>query len=188
MRLKIHRTIFNDSFFPLLDDDEHDYLLLIGGGASGKSYFSFQRAVIRALRDKRKYLVLRNSATDLRRSCWEDMDNTLSQFRIKEVVEINKSTFTIKFPNGSAFIFMGLDDPEKVKSIPDVTDIIVEECSEINLDKFSQLKQRLRGKGRLRNQIVLMTNPVSKANWVYKHFFESGCKEDNCLIHNIPSL
>lgn len=183
MRLKIHRTIFNDSFFPLLDDDDHDYLLLIGGGASGKSYFSFQRAVIRALRDKRKYLVLRNSATDLRRSCWEDMDNTLSQFRIKEVVEINKSTFTIKFPNGSMFIFMGLDDPEKVKSIPGITDIIVEECSEINLDKFSQLKQRLRGKGNLRNQIVLMTNPVSKANWVYKHFFENGCKEDNCLIH-----
>lgn len=61
-------------------------------------------------------------------------------------------------------LFMGLDEPEKTKSIPNITDIVVEECSEINLDKFSQLRQRLRGKGKLRNQVVMQCNPVSKAN------------------------
>ena len=110
--------------------------------------------------------------------------NALEFFRIKDRVKINKSLKKIEFPNGSTMLFMGLDDEQKVKSIPGLTDIVIEECSEISLDTFSQLKQRLRGLGKLRNQLVLMTNPVSKANWVYKHFYEDGCKESNCLLHH----
>ena len=69
MKIKIKKNVFNDTFFPLLVDNEHDTILLLGGGASGKSYFSFQRAVIRCLQDKRKYLITRKSAVDLERSC-----------------------------------------------------------------------------------------------------------------------
>lgn len=183
MRLTIRRSAFNDSFYPLLEDNQHDTLLLIGGGASGKSYFSFQRALIRALQDKRKYLVVRKSATDLRRSCWEDLTNCLKQFRINSLCKINNTNMTVELPNGSSFLCSGLDDSEKIKSIPNITDAIIEEASEISLDDFSQIKMRLRGNGVLHNQVVLMTNPISKANWVYKHFFASGCKEPNCLIH-----
>lgn len=183
MKLTIKRTAFNDSFYPLLNDDEHDVILLVGGGGSGKSYFSFQRAVIRAMRDKRKYLVIRKSATDLRRSCWVDLQNTLQQFKITSLCKVNITNMTIGLPNGSSFILMGIDDYEKVKSIPGITDVIIEEASEITFDDYSQLKMRLRGKGKLRNQIVLMTNPISKANWIYRHFFAEGCKEQNCRIH-----
>lgn len=184
IKLKINPNIFNSHFLPLLNNNTNDILLLLGGGASGKSYFSFQRAIIRCLMEKRKYLVTRKSAVDLVRSCWADILNGLDFFRIKNLVTINSSLKKVEFPNGSIILCMGLDDEQKVKSIPDITDIIIEECSEINLDTFSQLKQRLRGKGdKLHNQMVLQCNPVSKANWVYKHFFKDGCKEDNCLIH-----
>ena len=71
---------------------------------------------------------------------------------------------TITFPNKSVMMFSGLDDAEKIKSIPNITDVIIEECSEITLDKFSQVKQRLRGNGNFRNQIMMMCNPVSKVN------------------------
>lgn len=183
MRMTIKPSAFNDTFYPLLTDDEHSVILLVGGGASGKSYFSFQRAIIRALRDKRKYLVIRASATDLRRSCWVDIQDALVQFQIAKLCKINHTNMTIDLPNGSQFVLMGLDDDEKVKSIPGITDIIVEEASEITFDKFSQLKMRMRGNGQLKNQMVLMTNPISKVNWIYKHFFEHGNKEENCLIH-----
>lgn len=183
MRLVIKRSAFNETFYPLLDEEEHDTILLLGGAASGKSYFAFQRAVIRALQDRRKYLVLRKSGVDLRRSCWEDLTHTLKQFRIYDSCKINNTFMTVELPNGSSFLCMGMDDDEKVKSIPGLTDAILEECSEMNLDDFSQVRMRLRGEGRLRNQVVLMTNPISKVNWVYKHFFEHGCKEESCLIH-----
>lgn len=32
MKLIIKRSVFNDYFFPLLEDDSHDIILLIGGG------------------------------------------------------------------------------------------------------------------------------------------------------------
>ena len=183
MKLTIKKSAFNDNFYPLLDDNEHDCLLLVGGGASGKSYFSFQRAVIRALKDVRKYIVIRKSGVDLQRSCWEDLTRTLKQFGIYGLCKVNKTLMTVELPNGSFFLCTGLDNDEKIKSIPNLTDAIIEEASEITFDDFSQVKMRLRGNGTLRNQVVLMTNPISKVNWIYKHFFEDGCKEDNCLIN-----
>lgn len=183
MRLTVRKSAFNDCFFPLLEDNEHDILLLVGGGGSGKSYFSFQRAVIRALQDKRKYIVIRKSGVDLQRSCWEDLTRTLKQFGIYELCKVNKSLMTIELPNGSVFLCTGLDNDEKIKSIPGLTDAIIEEASELTFDDYSQLKMRLRGNGKLRNQIVLMTNPISKVNWIYKYFFEHGCKEENCVIN-----
>lgn len=182
MRINFDADVISPHFKPLLMDDEHDVILLCGGGASGKSFFSFQRAVLRCLMDVRKILIVRNSAVDLRRSCWEDVNSIISSWNLSSLVKVNKSTMTIRYANGSQMLFTGLDDPEKVKSIPNITDVIIEECSEINQEKYSQLRQRLRGNGRLRNQIVLMTNPISKANWVYRFFFEEGCKERNCLI------
>ena len=134
------------------------------------------------MKEPRKYLITRHSATDLERSCWQDVMAALDFFKIKSYVKINKTLKTIDFPNGSQMLFMGLDDADKVKSIGNITDIVVEEASEISLDTYSQLKQRLRGNGKLRNQMVLMTNPVSKANWIYKFFFEGGNKEPDCLI------
>lgn len=109
------------------------------------------------------------------------MNSILSSWDLKQYCKVNSTTMQIAFPNGSRMLFTGLDEADKIKSIPHITDVIVEECSEINLDKFSQVKQRLRGSGRLRNQIVMMCNPVSKANWVYKHFFEEGCGEPSCV-------
>lgn len=70
----------------------------------------------------------------------------------------------IKFPNGSEMLFSGEDNPEKLKSIPNITDVIFEEASEFYPQDFDIIKARLRGKGRLKNQVVLMSNPISKVN------------------------
>lgn len=71
----------------------------------------------------------------------------------------------ITFPNGSEMLFTGCDDVEKLKSIPNITDAVFEEASEFSPNDFDQVKIRLRGSGeKFRNQIVLMTNPISKVN------------------------
>ena len=151
--------------------------------SSGKSYFVFQRAVFKSLLEpNRKTLVLRKTAVNCRRSCFEDMKRTLSQFKITKYCKINQTTMEITLPNNSKFLFMGLDNFEDIKSIPDIHDIIIEECSEITYDDFSELKGRTRGRGKLKNQIVMMMNPVSKLNWTYKHFFYFLCNEEDCLM------
>ncbi|WP_053070025.1 PBSX family phage terminase large subunit [Clostridium sp. K25] len=72
-------------------------------------------------------------------------------------------------------------DPEKIKSISGIDDIVVEECTEIDMQEFNQLNLRLRSK-KLYNQIHCMFNPVSKANWVYKMWFINGYNESNTIV------
>lgn len=179
--INISRKVINPHFLPLLDD-EHFVILLLGGASSGKSYFSFQRAVYRCLTDQRKYLILRKHAVDVRRSCFEDVKTILNKWGLQSLVTINTSLMTITFKTGSIMLFSGCDDVEKLKSIPNVTDAILEEASEFSPVDFDQIKIRLRGKGKYKNQIILQSNPISKANWLYLRFFEEGCKEEDCLI------
>ena len=96
--------------------------------------------------------------------------DTLGTYRIKELCKINNSTFSIELPNGSSFLFKGLDDSEKIKSITGITDIVIEEATEITQDEFTQLDLRLRAQ-EPNLQIYLMFNPVSKMNWCYKYWF-----------------
>lgn len=63
-----------------------------------------------------------------------------------------------------------MDDPEKVKSIAGITDIVCEEATELTLEDVSQLDLRLRAQ--VPNlQTFYMFNPTSKANWVYGRWF-----------------
>lgn len=152
-----------------------------GGAGSGKSHFVAQKILLKCLQYKRKLLVVRKVGNTLKDSVWAMFLKLL--YQMPQVIKtINKSEYTIELINGSIILFKGFDDPEKIKSIEGITDIVVEEASELTEDDFDQLNLRLRAAcGML--QIHLMFNPVSKANWVYKRFFENGTPEDTVIIH-----
>jgi phage terminase large subunit len=63
--------------------------------------------------------------------------DTISQFGITNYCQINKTDYTITLPTGSQFLCMGLDDPEKIKSIAGLTDAWLEEATEFSVDDFS---------------------------------------------------
>lgn len=152
-----------------------------GGAGSGKSHFVMQKIILKACQYKRKVLVIRKVGNTLKDSVWSMAKKLLYQMP-GTAKTINKSDFTIELINESVFLFKGLDDPEKIKSIEGITDIVIEEASELTEEDFDQLDLRLRANcGML--QIHLMFNPVSKANWVYKRFFENGTPEDTVIIH-----
>lgn len=152
-----------------------------GGAGSGKSHFVAQKVILKCLQYKRKLLVVRKVGNTLKDSVWAMFLKLLYQMP-QTIKSINKSEYTIELINGTIILFKGFDDPEKIKSIEGITDIVVEEASELTEDDFDQLNLRLRaGCGML--QIHLMFNPVSKANWVYKRFFENGTPEDTVIVH-----
>ncbi|MDA1658814.1 PBSX family phage terminase large subunit [Bacillus cereus group sp. TH153LC] len=72
--------------------------------------------------------------------------------------------------------------PEKIKSISGIDDILIEEATELTVDDYSQLNLRLRSR-KGNNQIVLMYNPTSKSNWVYKMFHEGKLPESCKVVH-----
>lgn len=150
-----------------------------GGAGSGKSYFVCQKMIIKALQSQRKVLVVRKVGRTIKQSIWALFIELIVTKMPQVLLESNKSDLTFKLVNGSEFLFTGLDDAEKIKSIQGITDIVIEEATEITLDDFTQLNLRLRSP-KPNNQIHLMFNPVSKANWVYKYFFEQ--EQDDTVI------
>lgn len=163
INLKLKKCLFNQSYYPLLQDYTHRYEVYYGGAGSGKSYFVFQKVVIKAIKSERTVLIVRKTAKSNANSTYQLLLDTLSKFQLLQYCTVNKTTQRIELPNGSLFIFSGLDDVEKLKSIVNVTDIVAEECSELIEDDVTQLDLRLRAlKPNL--QMFFMFNPVSKAN------------------------
>ncbi|WP_346879034.1 PBSX family phage terminase large subunit [Clostridium sp. UBA7791] len=133
--------------------------------------------------ENRKCLVIRKTQNSLKDSCFSMVKSILSDWHLYEQCKINKTDLTIELPNGSLFLFKGLDDPERIKSINGIDDIIVEECTEIDDFSFDQLCLRLRSKNPY-NQVHVMFNPVSKEKWVYKRWFadDATYNKDNTVI------
>lgn len=174
MQLKIHTNIFNPVYLPHLEDFSTRFILFYGGAGSGKSHFIAQRLVYKALKSKRKILVLRKVNRTTKASTFQLLLDTLNQFGISQLCQINRTDFSIILPTGSQFLCMGLDDPEKIKSITGLTDAWMEEATEFTLDDFSQVNLRVRDPYALNQEIVLSMNPVSKANWTYLQFFANN--------------
>lgn len=171
INLKLSKKLFNDVYLPHLLDYSKRYEVYYGGAGSGKSVFIGQKLVVKACKSVRKVLVIRKYGTTLKDSVFQLIIDQLKKWHLYEHCTINLSTYTITLPNGSMFLFKGLDDSEKIKSITDITDIWVEEATEISEDDFTQLDLRLRALvGDL--QLLVSFNPVSKANWVYKRWFD----------------
>lgn len=108
-----------------------------------------------------------------------EIKNRLSEWGIYSNCNVNKTDMTITLPNGSRFLFKGLDDPEKIKSISGICDIWCEEATELQDVDFDQLCLRLRNRNKKNNQVYVSFNPVSKSNWVYKRWFAENAEKDN---------
>ena len=181
IEIEVSRKIFNEAYFPLLLDYDNRYEVYYGSAGSGKSVFVAQKLLIKALNETRRILIVRKVARTIRDSVFQLMLNTISQFQLLDVCKINKTNFTIELPNNSQFLFYGCDNTEKMKSITGLTDIWIEEATEVAQDDFSQLDLRLRAR-KPHLQIYLSFNPVSKVNWVYNYFFASGTPLNTMIL------
>lgn len=171
------RELVNDTFWPLLWD-EHRYLVLKGGGSSGKSVFAAQKLIYRAVAEKErnKFLIVRKVKQDLRDSCFAELVHVIEAWGMRDLFQIpagRSSELYLRCKvTGTEFIFYGLDDVERRKSIQGITGIWIEEASELEFEDFLQLDIRLRGKTKTYQQILLTFNPVSATHWLKRHFFD----------------
>jgi len=182
------REVINPSFYNLLWD-QSDYSVFRGGAGSGKSYFIIQKLLFRILIDynngfKHRFLCLKRTAPYARKSLFPLIRDMLITWGLSPFCIINKTHMTFTFSNGSEIIVMGLDDPEKVKSIDGVTTISMEECTEFGLEDMMQLSLRMRGQFPSYYQMILAFNPISKHSWVYKEFYQDPERYgDEAMLH-----
>lgn len=170
MAKRLNSDAFNTWVYDIIDDYSHRLEVYYGGAGSGKSYGACQKVLLKALNRRRKVLVIRKVGATLKHSIFQLFLDLLECSGFYISARINRSDFQITLTNGSQIIFKGLDDPEKIKSITGITDIVIEEATELTEEDFLQLNLRLRPQ-EPDPQIYLMFNPVSKANWVYGYFY-----------------
>lgn len=165
----LRREVCNSWVYSQVDDYSHRIEVYCGGAGSGKSYGAMQKMLLKALNYRRRVLVVRKVADTLRASVFELLLQLLRDSGLYEVARIRRSEMRVTLPGGSEFLFRGIDDPEKVKSITGLTDIVIEEATELSREDFIQLNLRLRCLEPF-PQIYVLFNPISKANWVYDRF------------------
>ncbi len=175
------RETNNETFLPLFDDTSR-YLVLKGGGGSGKSIFRLKDFGTAVYEGNHRFLVCRKVGRSLRHSCFQQLLGELREYYPDLKYKANQTEMRITFPESqSEILFSGLDDVEKLKSIYNITGIWIEEASELLESDFNQLDIRLRGETAHYKQIILSFNPINVLHWLKTRFFDR-CPE-NATIH-----
>jgi len=172
----VWRELMNPAYAEHLTDDR-PVQIYFGGSSSGKSFGILgQRTVRDMLRGERNYLVLRKTARTIRNSCYNEIVKCIKRMELADQFSINKTDMVIThMASGHQILFAGLDDVEKVKSITPavgvITDIAIEEATEIEYDDYKSLEKRLRGRCEVPKRLTLLFNPVTQDHWIYTEFF-----------------
>lgn len=177
--MRREKLYVNDAYIPYLKAPQRTQIFY-GGSSSGKSFFIAQRVIMDVI-GGRNYLVVRNVGATLRYSVFNQLKKTILAMGLESSFHISGNMVITYKPNGKQILFSGLDDVEKLKSVtPEVgvlTDVWIEEATEVAYEDFKQLSKRLRGLtgdkalDALPKRITFTFNPIMKTHWIYSTFF-----------------
>lgn len=155
--------------------DRTRFIVCKGGGGSGKSFGIAEILVYRMVAEEgHKMLIIRKVDNTLRDSCFALIKEIIHLYGVQDLFNINKSDMTItNIYNGNQMIFKGLQDPERIKSINGITDIWIEEATELEVGDYRQLNIRLRTRAKNPLQMFITFNPVSITHWLKAEFWDN---------------
>ncbi len=180
INLIVKKRFFNDVYYPYLKRDAR-FNVYYGSAGSGKSRFVAQKLILKMLQNPRhKLLVVRDTLVSHKDSTFDELNQVLTQFKIRDRCNITKTPLSITLPNGAQVIFRGADDEGKLLSISGISLVWVEEAAFVPREVFEQLTLRLRGKG-LKKEFYLTFNPVSEDSWLKSYFFDDP-PEDTIIL------
>ncbi len=186
--------------FKEVNKSQQRYIVMKGSAGSGKSVDTAQNYILRLMQDKGRNLVcIRKSDITNRDSTYAELTGAIYKMfgaSYDKYWTIKQSPLQITCKvNGNQIIFRGVNDEkqrEKLKSITfqkgKLTDVWIEEATEITQADFEIIDDRLRGElppGQF-YQIKMTFNPVNKNHWIKKVFFDIADK--NVLTHHSTYL
>ncbi|MCC0642661.1 PBSX family phage terminase large subunit [Clostridioides sp. ZZV14-6150] len=192
--------IINKSFYEFWkigNSNKYLYHVLKGGRASAKSTHIAFWLTMAMVKYPVNTVCFRKVGNTIMDSVYEQLKETIEILGLTHLFQFKKSPMEIIFiPRGNKFIFRGLDDPQKIKSIKSAKYPIVfawfEEVAEIKTeDELSMvINSVLRGKlpKGIGYKIFLSYNPPKrKQSWVNKKF-ETHTLPKNTYVHHSTYL
>jgi PBSX family phage terminase large subunit len=181
-----NKRLWNSAYLEVLYAPK-TYNILWGGAGSGKSQTMIQMLLAEIcnhkLNQEQTFFVIRKVAATLRNSVYADFKNKVTDWGLESMVEFRKGYLEIH-SGSNKIVFLGCDDPEKLKSLSQAKAIWIEEATELSLDDFIQVTLRLRGKSIHPKRFYLTFNPVSDTHWIKQRFFDNppSVEKGNTLI------
>lgn len=172
--------------FRKIDQSRKRYIVMKGSAGSGKSVDTAQHYILRLMKDTgRNLLCVRKADVTNRDSTFAELQGAIFRMfgeQYKKYWHINSSNMLLECKsNHNQIIFRGVNDEkqrEKLKSITfkrgKLTDVWIEEATEITQADFEIIDDRLRGElppGQF-YQIRMTFNPVSAHHWIKAQFFD----------------
>jgi phage terminase large subunit len=176
---------FSDAFVPLLVD-QTAVQIYYGGAGGGKSVSIARRTILDLMKGERNFLVVRKVHGTLKDSFYAELKKAAGALGVKKYFKFTKSPLEIVcWKTGRRVLFRGMDDHEKVKSVTVedgiITDVIIEEATELTEADYDLLDTRLRGLCDVSKRITLLFNPIHQEHWLYKKFF-AGRFPDHAVL------
>ena len=193
-------TVKANPCFKEVDMSQKRYIVMKGSAGSGKSVDTAQNYLLRLMQDKGRNLVcIRKSDITNRDSTYAELTGAAYRMfgeQADRYWSIKQSPLSLTCrANGNQIIFRGVNDEkqrEKLKSITfqrgKLTDLWIEEATEITQADFEIIDDRLRGElppGQF-YQIRMTFNPVNRNHWIKKVFFD--VPDSNVLTHHSTYL
>lgn len=193
-------TVKANPCFKEVDMSRKRYIVMKGSAGSGKSVDTAQNYLLRLMQDKGRNLVcIRKSDITNRDSTYAELTGAAYRMfgeQADRYWSIKQSPLSLTCrANGNQIIFRGVNDEkqrEKLKSITfqrgKLTDVWIEEATEITQADFEIIDDRLRGElppGQF-YQIRMTFNPVNRNHWIKKVFFD--VPDSNVLTHHSTYL
>ena len=181
--------------FKEVDRSRKRYIVMKGSAGSGKSVDTAQNYILRLMQDPgRNLLCVRKADVTNRDSTFAELQGAIFRMfgeQYKRYWHINSSNMIMECKiNRNQIIFRGVNDEkqrEKLKSITfkrgKLTDVWIEEATEITQADFEIIDDRLRGElpdGQF-YQIRMTFNPVSAYHWIKRVFFDRS--DPDVLTH-----
>ena len=193
-------TVKANPCFKEVDQSRKRYIVMKGSAGSGKSVDTAQNYLLRLMQDKGRNLVcIRKSDITNRDSTYAELTGAAYRMfndQVERYWNIKQSPLSLTCRhNGNQIIFRGVNDEkqrEKLKSITfqrgKLTDVWIEEATEITQADFEIIDDRLRGElpeGQF-YQIRMTFNPVNRNHWIKKVFFD--IPDPNVMTHHSTYL
>lgn len=135
---------------------------------------------------------MRKVARTIRLSVWPRMVDALGEIINIRHCDVNKSDKEITLPNGSQVVFIGADDPQKLKSIEGVTDYWLEEATEFDKEDFNTIDAGLSADVAPACQIWLTFNPIPNIpgflHWIQRRWLEVEHKLGEVAINDSSAV
>jgi hypothetical protein len=164
--------------------------ILYGGAGSGKSQtmiqFLLSEIINHSKNSNQTYIVIRKIAATIKNSVFGDFKNKVHEWGIDHLVKFIGTSYQIS-SGSNRILFMGIDNPEKLKSLTQATYIWIEEATELTKADYIQITLRLRGKSEHVKRFFLTFNPVSDSHWIKERFFDNPPELERDKILTIHS-